>query len=56
MTVCEKCKRDAADPKGSAYLFGRGPYCGASNYTQPMYACRFGKEAFEEASKDWPTT
>jgi hypothetical protein len=44
-TVCLECKRDAADPKGTAYRFKKGPYCGASGDTQPMYACRFGKDA-----------
>lgn len=52
-TVCVRCKRDAADAKGAAYVLERGPYCGRSGNTQPMYACRFGNGAYKEASKDW---
>lgn len=52
-TTCPECKRDAADPKSWAYLLGKGPYCGRSDFTQPMYACRFGRAAYDEATKDW---
>lgn len=52
-TGVEEC---ACDPRKSFYWKGkRGPFCGESNWTQPMYACRFGASKWERWLAERPS-